>query len=91
MARTALRNSTAPVAAGVLVSGALLVFYTCVGWVFARLAFPIIPPLIVATGAFALALAQSLDPARRIILTRGIVILTIANLLYGVAKDGPFS
>ncbi len=90
-ARRALRDSSASTGAGLFVSGAILVFYTSVGWIFPRLAFPIIPPLIVAMGAFAVAFAQSVRPELRLILTRGISMIAVANLIYVVAKDGPFS
>src|SRR5881628_2972557 len=53
-AGAALRRASIVVAAGLFVSAAVLVFYTCLGWVFPRLAYPLIPPLIVAAGALAL-------------------------------------
>ena len=90
-AGNALRGASASVCLGLLVSGAVLVFYTCVGWIFPRLAFAIIPPLIVAAGAFAVAFAQSLGRKHGLILSRGISIIAAANLIYVVVKDGPFS
>jgi len=90
-ARAALRQASPPIIAGVLVSAAVLVFYTCVGWVFPRLAYPILPPLIVAGGVFALGMAHHLDAASRTMLTRGVVLLALVAVIYEVAKDGPFS
>jgi hypothetical protein len=89
--RATLRENSSPLFAAVMVSGAVLVFYTCVGWIFPRLAYPVLPPLILATGIFALGMARHLDPATRSILTRAVVLVAVANAVYEVAKDGPFS
>lgn len=90
-ARKAMSDASPSVGAGLLVSVAVLVFYTCVGWIFWRLAFPIIPPLLVATGAVAVSFAHTLGRERGMILARGISIIAAANWIYVVAKDGPFS
>lgn len=90
-ARAAARETSAAILAGILVSAAVLVFYTCLGWIFPRLAYPVLPPLMVTAGIFALGIARRMGGAARSMLTRAIVLLALANAVYEVAKDGPFS
>jgi hypothetical protein len=78
-------------ATGLYVGVALLGFYTCVGWIVDRLAYPMIPPLLAAAGAAAVVIAQHLPPARRPVLAVGCLVIAIAQMIYVVAKDGPWS
>jgi len=79
------------IAAGLYVSAAVLGFYTCVGWVTDRLAYPMIPPLVAAAGAAALVIAQRLPPRRRPVFAAGCLAIAIAQMIYVVIKDGPYS
>jgi hypothetical protein len=79
------------IAAGLYVSAAVLGFYTCVGWATDRLAYPMIPPLVAAAGAAALVIAQRLPPRRRPVFAAGCLAIAIAQIIYVVVKDGPFS
>jgi hypothetical protein len=77
--------------AGVYVSLAVLGFYTSVGWIVDRLAYPIVPPLLVALAAAALAVSRQLDVRNRWNFAAGIAILTVVQIVYEIAKDGPWS
>jgi hypothetical protein len=79
------------IAIGLYVSTALLGFYTCVGWIVERLAYPVIPPLVAAAGAAAVLVARQLPPGRRSILAGGFLVIALAQMIYVVAKDGPWS
>jgi hypothetical protein len=79
------------IATGLYVSCAVLGFYTCVGWITDRLAYPMIPPLVIAAGATAVALAQRLAPRPRAVLTGGCLAIAAAQAIYEVAKLGPWS
>jgi hypothetical protein len=73
------------------VSAAFLGFYTCVGWYSDRLAYPAIPPLLIAAGAAAATMVSRMDPLGCQRLTRGCAGLALANLIWVVIKDGPWS
>jgi hypothetical protein len=79
------------IAIGLYVSVAVVGFYTCVGWVAPRLAYPMIPPLIAAAGAAAVVLARRLPPASRSVLAGGCLAVAVAQMIYVVAKNGPWS
>ena len=82
----------APIATGALyVSAALLGFYTCVGWTADRLAYPVLPPLMAAAAAGAVVIAGVLDRRGRTVLASGCAALAVAQIIYEVAKDGPWS
>jgi hypothetical protein len=86
-----MRRVSALIVVGIFISTTALVFYTCVGFIWDRLAYPTIPPLIVASGALAVAIAPSLPPPRRQILIFGCLTISVVNLIYVVLKNGPFS
>ena len=91
-AASAWRQTAPSVIMGIGVSVVVLAFYTGVGWIFDRLAYPIIPSLVVAGGMFALALSRQIkNPNRQRVVTAGCVIIAVGNLLYEVIKDGPYS
>src|SRR5215472_455665 len=76
---------------GLYVSAAMLGFYTCVGFIVPRLAYPAIPPLIVAAGATAIAIAQRLPARPRAILAAGCAAIALAQIIFEVVKPGPWS
>jgi hypothetical protein len=76
---------------GLYVSCALLGFYTCVGWVTERLAYPAIPPLLFAAGATAIVIARRLPTGARSLLAGGCLAIALAQIIYEVAKEGPWS
>ena len=76
---------------GLYVSCAMLGFYTCVGFIAPRLAYPAIPPLIVAAGATAIAIAQRLPARPRAILAAGCAAIALAQIIFVVVKPGPWS
>ena len=78
-------------AAGLYVSIAALGFYTCVGWIVDRLAYPPIPPLIAAAGAMALVLNRKLPATQRRELAAGFLIIALAQMAFVIVKDGPWS
>ncbi len=79
------------VAIGLYVSCAMLGFYTCVGYIVPRLAYPAIPPLIVAAGAAAMAIAQRLPARPRAVLAAGCAAIAVAQVIFEVVKPGPWS
>jgi hypothetical protein len=87
----ALRPAVPIVCAGLYVSAAVLGFYACVGWVVDRLAYPIVPPLLLAAAAAALAILPYLSPRGRRVLTVGTLLGTVAQVCYVVWKVGPWS
>jgi hypothetical protein len=90
-AAAALRASLPIGAVGLYVGAAFLAFYTCVGWYTDRLAYAAIPPLLVAAGVMAAATTARMDPKRRQVLAFGCAGVAFANLVWVVAKDGPWS
>jgi hypothetical protein len=92
--RAALRGANeiwAILAAALYVSITVLCFYTCVGWIVDRLAYPPIPPLIAAAGAVALVFSRQLPAAQRRELAAGFVIIALAQMVFVIFKDGPWS
>jgi hypothetical protein len=87
----ALRARFPVVLVGLYVSAAFLGFYTCVGWYSDRLAYPAIPPLLTAAGVAAAAMARRMDPAKGRLLTFGCLGLALANALWVMVKNGPWS
>ena len=90
-AAAGLRAALPVALVGLYVGAAFLGFYTCVGWYSDRLAYPAIPPLLIAAGVMAVAMAARMDPKRRQILAFGCASVAFANLVWVVAKDGPWS
>ena len=78
-------------AAGLYVGVATLGFYTCVGWIVDRLGYPPVASLMAAAGAVALVLNDKLSPAQRRELAAGFVVITLAQTVFVVVKDGPWS
>jgi hypothetical protein len=76
---------------GILVSAVIAVFYSSVGLITARLAFAMIPPLIVVAGAIAVAVVQRLEATQRRVLSYGCLMITTAQLIFVIVKDGPYS
>jgi hypothetical protein len=76
---------------GLYVGAAFLGFYTCVGWYSDRLAYPAVPPLLITAGIVAATMADRMAPRRRQTLAYGCVGLALANLVWVVVKDGPWS
>lgn len=92
--RTALRGTDQlwPIVASALyVSITVLGFYTCVGWIVDRLAYPPIPPLIAAAGAAALVLNRTLSTSQRRELVAGVVLIAITQMVVAIVKVGPWS
>jgi hypothetical protein len=79
------------IAIGLYASGAALGFYTCVGWITERLAYAMLPPLVVAAGAVAIMVAHRLPPAQRPVFAGGCLLIAIAQVIYEAAKIGPWS
>ena len=79
------------IAIGLYASCAALGFYTCVGWVTERLAYAMLPPLVVAAGALGIVIAQRLPPAPRAVFAGGCLLIAIGQMTYEVAKVGPWS
>jgi hypothetical protein len=91
LASPALRHCL-PVALSALVaSTAIAVFYALAGTMYFRWAYASLPPLLLALGVLALAIAARLPPPRRRALEVICVALACAQLIYAVVKDGPFS
>jgi hypothetical protein len=86
-----IRQVSAVIVVGIFISAMSLVFYTCVGFIWDRLAYPAIPSLIVATGALAIVLGPHLPQHRRQILVFGCITISVVNLIYVILKHGPFS
>jgi hypothetical protein len=79
------------IATGLYVSCAALGFYTCVGWITERLAYAMIPALVVAAGAAAVMVARGLPPAQRSVFAGGCLLIAVAQVIYEAAKVGPWS
>ena len=86
-----LASAVPMIITGLYVSCAVLGFYTCVGWITDRLAYPMIPPLVIAAGATAVAIAQRLAPWPRAVLAGGCLAVAAAQVIYEVVKLGPWS
>jgi hypothetical protein len=76
---------------GIFVSAVVAVFYASAGYTPARLAFAIIPPLIVVVGAIMVAVVQSVEATQRRVLAYGCLMITTAQLIFVSVKDGPYS
>lgn len=85
-----LRRAGGVVIAGLFVSALVLIFYTCVGWLVHRLAYAMLPPLIVAIGALAVAAVGELPPYGRRALASAYLVLVLAQMVFEVVKDGPW-
>lgn len=86
----ALRASLPLVLIGLYVGAVMLGFYTSVGWVADRLAYPAIPSLLAAAGAAATAMARRMDGPGRRRLAIGCLGVALVNFVWVVLKDGPW-
>jgi hypothetical protein len=77
-------------ATGVLVSAMSAAFYTCVGFMVDRIAFSIVPALVVVAAGSALAITEG-DYTRRRILAYCCVAFALIAAIYTVVKNGPYS
>jgi len=89
-ARAQLPELAPMILAALYVSMVVLCFYTCVGWWTERLAYPIIPPLLAAVAASAVAISARMEPRRRA-LAAGCIAIMVAQMINVVVKDGPWS
>jgi hypothetical protein len=89
--RSALAPAYPVMVAALYVSAAMFGFYTCVGWTVERLAYPIVPPLLLGVAAAAMAVARQLNEAGRRRFALATAALAVAQAVYVVAKDGPWS
>jgi hypothetical protein len=87
----ALRPQMPVAMVGLFVSIVVAIFYASAGYTPARLAFAIIPPLVVVVGALAVAAVQHVEATRRRVLAYGCVMITTAQLIIVIVKDGPYS
>jgi len=87
--RSALRGLPPVLAAAVFVSVLVAGFYASVGNMSLRLAYPILPPLIVATGFAANAIAETLAPTWKRILAFGCLAITIVQIVAMILKFPP--
>jgi len=87
----AMRRQGPLIAGGILVAVVVLAFYASVGFIVPRLAFACIPPLMVATGAAALAVAAGLDDRRRRALGLACLAIAAGQSIFMIVKDGPYS
>lgn len=76
---------------GLLVSAVVAAFYASAGYTPARLAFAVIPPLIVVAGAIAVAVVRRIEAAQRRVLAYGCLMITTTQLIFVIVKDGPYS
>lgn len=90
-ARAQLPSLVPMMLAALYVSVVVLCFYTCVGWWTERLAYPIIPPLLAAVAAGAIAISARMEANRRALLAAGCIAIMLAQALSVVLKDGPWS
>ncbi|MGI8527258.1 MAG: hypothetical protein ACR2K5_13995 [Pseudolabrys sp.] len=77
--------------AALYVGLAALGFYTCVGWIVDRLAYPAIPALIVAAGTAGLMLNSQLTNSQRRTLAAGFFVIALGQMVFVVLKNGPWS
>jgi hypothetical protein len=78
------------VATGVLVSTITAAFYATVGIIVSRIAYSVIPPLIVVAAGSALAMTEG-DDTRRRILASCVTAFALVAAIYTIAKNGPYS
>ena len=90
-AKASLKRTLPMAWAALYVSFVVLGFYTCVGWTVDRLAYPIIPPLLAAAAVGAVAIARRLNAQRRHVFAAGCALIALAQVIYVVLKDGPWS
>jgi hypothetical protein len=89
--RRDVQRSLLPLAAtGVFVSAVTAAFYASVGLIMPRIAFSIIPALIVFAAGSALAVTER-DYTRRRILAYCCVAVALVAAIYTVAKNGPYA
>ena len=78
------------ISTSILVSAVTAAFYACVGMLEPRLAYSIVPPLIVVVAVAAVAISDC-DIRRRKNITYWSVAVVTAWAIYTVVKDGPYS
>jgi hypothetical protein len=86
-----LRRLVPVLLTGILVAAVTLAFYATVGLIEPRLAYAVIPPLIVAAAVAASGAASGLHGLPRKVLVHGSVLVAVAQAVFEIAKNGPFS
>jgi hypothetical protein len=82
----------APLAtAAILVSGICVAFFTVIGWESDRLAFAAVPPIIALSGTAACRAGQHLSDRWGRLAVGGAAIIVLAQGLYTLLRDGPYS
>jgi hypothetical protein len=66
-------------------------FFACVGFLVDRLAYAILPPVVLTISAFAVALQIRLPAKAQTAFATLFVALAVSLMLYVVVKDGPWS
>jgi len=66
-------------------------FFACVGLINERLAFAIVPGLIVTAGSAALGLASAVSRRRRWFLALSCFGVAVAAAIYAIVKRGPYA
>lgn len=89
--RSALRQALPLLTTCVLVAWLAASFYTCVGLINERLAFTVVPALLVLGGALLVTLAKALPLREQRWLARAGIAIAVAQALYSWTKDGPWS
>ena len=89
--KCALRSVATVAILAAYVSVAVGAFYTCVGLIVDRLAYPIIPPLLAAAAVASVTVARKMDYRHRWLFAAGYALVGVAQLVYVVAEDGPWS
>src|SRR6185437_8408013 len=80
-----------PVLAALLVSFVTFAFYTCVGLIVDRLAYAVVPPLVVVAGLLSISVVRQSDSKSKNLFVSGCVLIALMQLVHVVVKDGPWS
>ena len=75
----------------VFVSLVTLAFYTCVGLLVDRLAYAVIPPLLVTAGLIGFGLLDASRQQSKNGLVFGCVLIALVQVVHVIVKDGPWS
>ena len=84
-------NLTAVLLCCLMVSLAGAAFYTTAGNIVWRLAYPIVPPLIVGFGVLLLTVINGLSPRGRWLIASACIVVTIAQVVALLVTHGPYS
>jgi len=87
----ALRRAAVNARLSILVCVAVAGFFACVGLINERLAFAIVPGLIVWAGSTALGLASAVSRRRRWFLALSCFGVAVAAAVYAIVKRGPYA